>query len=154
MDTSSFLGMGSTLHASPIVTVFATGFVLPESISLAPASFGLPAGTLVVADGGDLANSNPDSMLYTVPGSGGTPTPIGGGFSNNGGTFGGMFAPASFGALGGDYLAFGYTGIAAGSLLSQFFERHTHRVLQRNGPKLLLTRQWLTRTFRIWRGVG
>ena len=38
------------LWSGPIVTVYSSGFVLPESISLAPASFGLPAGTLVVAD--------------------------------------------------------------------------------------------------------
>jgi hypothetical protein len=103
------------LHSTPLVTVFATGFVLPESISLAPASFGLAPGTLVVTDAGNLASSTPNSMLYAVPAGGGTPTPIGGGFSNNGGSFGGMFAPAGFGSLAGNYLAFGWTGSPAGA---------------------------------------
>jgi hypothetical protein len=85
----SALAFCTSLHATPIVSVFSTGYVVPESISLAPASFGLPPGTLVVADAGDLSASDPQSTLYAVPAGGGTPTPIGGSFSNNGGPFGG-----------------------------------------------------------------
>lgn len=88
------------LHAS-VVTVFSSGFGVPETISLAPAGFGLAAGTLVVADAGA-------RQLYAVAPGGGTPSAIGGGFSN-GFPNSGIFAPASFGSFSGDYLAFGQT---------------------------------------------
>jgi hypothetical protein len=55
------------LHADPIVSVYSSGYVLPETISAAPASFGLPAGTLIVADAGNLALSNPNATIYAVP---------------------------------------------------------------------------------------
>jgi hypothetical protein len=106
----------SGLWAGSIVTVFSSGYVLPESISLAPASVGLPPGTLVVADGGNLAAyPNVNSTIFAVPPGGGPPIAIGGSFNSGSGTFGGTFAPASFGSLGGDYLAFGYTGANAGA---------------------------------------
>ena len=106
-----------TLAVCPMLhggQIFSSGFVLPETISLAPASFGLPAGSLVVADAGNLALSNPQSAIYAIPGGGGTPVAIGGAFNSGGGTFGGMFAPSTFGSLSGDYLAFGYNGTGAG----------------------------------------
>jgi len=97
------------LHAGP-VTVFSSGFAVPETISLAPSSFGLPAGTLVVADRGDLQNGgSTPSIIYSVPLGGGTPTPISASLGSSGIVQGGIFAPASFGSLGGNYLGFGAT---------------------------------------------
>jgi hypothetical protein len=102
-----------SLQADPLVTLYSSGYVLPETISAAPSGFGLAAGSLVVADGGNLTVSNANSTVYAVPPGGGTPTAIGGPFAAGAGTFGGGFAPASFGSLSGDYLAFGYTAPAA-----------------------------------------
>ena len=81
-----------SLRASS-VSVYSSGFVVPETISLAPSSYGLPAGTLLVADAGNQASPGSTSTVYTVPPAGGTPTPIGGSFSAGaGGTYGGIFA--------------------------------------------------------------
>jgi hypothetical protein len=104
-----------SLQADPIVTLYSSGYVLPETISAAPSGFGLPTGSLVVADAGKLrAYPNINSTVYSVPAGGGAPTAIGGVFATGAGTLGGGFAPASFGSLSGDYLAFGYTAANAG----------------------------------------
>jgi hypothetical protein len=75
------------------VTVLATGFTTPETITAVPAGFGSLGGNLMIPDVG--ANA-----LYTIPVSGGTPTLFASGVSGNGG----VFLPENFGSLGGDFL--------------------------------------------------
>jgi len=102
------LSAPALMFAGP-VTMFSTGFVLPESISLAPAGFGLPAGSLVVTDAGGATGST--SAIYSVAPGGGSPSLLASGpisLLDNG-----IFAPSSFGSLGGDYLAFGFTNSTA-----------------------------------------
>jgi hypothetical protein len=83
------------------VTVLSTGFTTPESISLAPSSFGLPTGTLVVADAATNAGN-----IFSVPAGGGTPTSLLASPFTQGRFNGGVFAPSSFGSLSGDYIVF------------------------------------------------
>jgi hypothetical protein len=52
-------------------------------------------------------------MIYSIPAGGGAPTAISAAFPSGSGTFGGIFAPASFGALAGYYLSFGYAAVPA-----------------------------------------
>jgi hypothetical protein len=78
--------------ASP-VTVFSSGFSLPESITPIPAGFGTVGGELMVPDQNDHA-------LYVVPAGGGAPVLFATGVSG----VGGVFLPSSFGSLAGDFL--------------------------------------------------
>jgi hypothetical protein len=94
------LSVASVLSAGS-VTTFSSGFVVPESISAAPASFGLAAGSLVVVDYGDGA-------VKAVRSTGGSPTLLKEFFS----TFptptrlnGGVFAP------NGSFIVDGYNNI-------------------------------------------
>jgi hypothetical protein len=79
-------------HASTI-TVFSTGFTVPESITPVPAGFGSVGGSLIVPDAGA-------SALYVVPAGGGPATLFASGVAG----VQGVFLPSTYGSLAGDFL--------------------------------------------------
>ena len=97
------------LQADPIGT-YITGLSLPETVSLAPATFGTYAGQLIISDSGAGPTTGPGS-LYAAPVTGGTATQ----FSSYSGAgyAGGGFAPTSYGSLSGQYIAVGETSSRA-----------------------------------------
>lgn len=90
--------------AAAQVELFSSGYLTPETISLAPADFGAFGGQYFVPDfgRGNVANS----AIYAVPTSGGTPTKFA---SAPSGVFeGGLFLPSTgWGSASGKYLTVG-----------------------------------------------
>src|SRR5689334_23325697 len=94
---SSVLGVCTFTAASAfaqvtVVTTSPSGSI-PETITPIPASFGVHAGDYFVPD-------VQASTLYVLPAAGGSLTPFATGVSGNGG----VFLPAGYGALSGDFL--------------------------------------------------
>ncbi len=94
------------------LVVFATGFSLPESITLVPAGYGSLGGNYFIPDPGigSLGLGNIDylpitggtaTVFVTIPGQ----APVR--------PLGGVFLPSNFGAWGGQYLAVGQNGSQA-----------------------------------------
>src|SRR6185369_13997080 len=87
------------------LTIFGTGFSLPENIALAPMDFGAFGGNYFIPDPG-IGQMNLGNIDYLPP-TGGTASIF---VTLPGGTerpLGGMFLPNDFGAFGGQYLAVG-----------------------------------------------
>lgn len=94
--------------AGPVIVFSGPGpYLLPETISLAPASFGTAAGSYIVPDFNNL-------NVWAVPSNGGTPTNIATNLVNN--TFvnvrGGVFLPSSWGANAGNFMEVGQVPIS------------------------------------------
>src|SRR5580658_5374509 len=73
------------------ISIFSSGYLTPETISLAPNSFGSYGGEFFITDGGRATVSQ--SKIYTVPSTGGAPTT----FASNlpGLALGGLFLPSA-----------------------------------------------------------
>jgi hypothetical protein len=89
------------------ITIFSSGYQVPESISLAPSSFGPLAGQLIVVDPG-LNNATGVSTIYSLPTSGGAPTAV---TTVSDDIVGGTFVPSGFGQSSGQYLFGGANGL-------------------------------------------
>jgi hypothetical protein len=100
--------MAAALTIAPIAAhadamLFSGGYVLPESITAAPAGFA-PGAAYIVTDAGP--NPSGPGTIYTLGSGGGAPTPL----AQSTYVFrpeGGVFLPASYGSLGGQFLAVG-----------------------------------------------
>jgi hypothetical protein len=89
------------------VSVFATGVVIPETITATA------AGNFFVTDAAD------DGPIWSVPASGGTATQVA---SAGYGLLGGVFLPAGFGSVGGQFLVVGADGtLASASTMNASF---------------------------------
>jgi hypothetical protein len=100
------LVLSSATIANAALTIFGTGFSLPESISQAPAGFGTYRGDIFIPDPG-IANAGLGLIQY-LPQTGGSATvfvTLPGGSEN---PLGGLFLPSTFGAYGGQFLAVGH----------------------------------------------
>jgi hypothetical protein len=95
-----------TVAKADVVSVFATGFSLPESITPVPTSFGLPGAAYIIPD--PTVNESGVPTVYTIPVGGGAATPLANLSSENNFVTGGAFLPSTYGAIGGDYLAVGF----------------------------------------------
>lgn len=100
---AALFGVISTAHADSVST-FSTGFNVPETISIAPATFGAYSGEFIVSDAASNSASNTGGV-YAVPITGGSPTLISS--ISSVGFVGGTFAPTSYGSLSGSYIAAG-----------------------------------------------
>ena len=97
--------LSSVRIASASLTIFGTGFSLPESISLAPTNFGTFGGDYFIPDPG-INNTGLGNIDYLPP-TGGTATifvTIPGGLTD---PVGGLFLPNNFGTFANQYLAVG-----------------------------------------------
>jgi len=101
ISSIGILLLAASMLSADSVTTFSSGFVVPESISLAPASFGLAAGSLVVADfgAGTVSSVSPTggspTVLTTILATGSAPAQL-----NSG-----VFAPS------GSFIVDGYDNI-------------------------------------------
>jgi hypothetical protein len=86
------------------ITVFSTGYVVPETIALIPPSWGGLSGQYLVTD----ASQN---AIFLQPSAGGPPSI----FASTPGILpsGGVFLPSTYGTLGGDFLVGGFNGTPA-----------------------------------------
>jgi hypothetical protein len=100
------LVLGSATIATATVTIFGTGFSLPEGISQVPAGFGTFGGDFFIPDPG-INNAGLGYIQYLPPtgGSANVFVTLPGGSEN---PLGGLFLPNNFGAYGGQYLAVGH----------------------------------------------
>jgi hypothetical protein len=106
-------GILISLHAIPVqggpVTVFSGPgpYLLPETISQAPAGFGSAGGKYIVPDFNNL-------NVWAVPTTGGAPTNIATNFANNTfvGVRGGVFLPSNWGSNAGNFLEVGQVPVS------------------------------------------
>ncbi|MGD9719721.1 MAG: PEP-CTERM sorting domain-containing protein [Pirellulales bacterium] len=108
------------------VEIFSAGLQVPETLSLAPISFGMYGGNYFVPDPGGGA-----SQLWIVPPSGGAPVAVANdtaqGFAMKDWK-GGMFLPADYGVHGGKYLMttqYGLAGFDSSGTLSTITNQST-----------------------------
>lgn len=113
----SFILAASLAAHADSVSTFSSGFVLPETISVAPAGYGSYAGQLVVEDVGNTSGDlNGPGAIYAVSTAGGSPTLIASGIQAY--LVGGTFAPANYGAISGDYIAAGTNSSASAAAVA------------------------------------
>jgi len=84
------------------LTIFATGFSVPESITPVSSGFGLSGGGYIIPD--PTVNRTGIPEIYTLPLTGGTPTSLA---VSNFFPLGGVILPSGYSAAG-DYLAVGF----------------------------------------------
>ena len=99
------LGLLTACSAQAQLSVFSPSpYNVPETISVAPAGFGVYGGQLFIPD----ATNN---VIYALPQNGGAPTVFASSAVAPVGANSGLFVPASFGgAAGGKYVAFSVNG--------------------------------------------
>jgi hypothetical protein len=105
------LVLSSAKIATATLTIFGTGFSLPESISLAPAGYGTLGGNYFIPDPG-IMNAGLGLIGYLPPAGGAANffVTLPGGSEN---PLGGVFLPNNFGSLGGQYLVVGHDASGA-----------------------------------------
>lgn len=97
--------LSSVRIAKASLTIFGTGFSLPESISLAPTDFGTFGGDYFIPDPG-INFSGLNNIDYLPPTGG--PATVFATLPSTTNPLGGVFLPSNFGSFGGQYLAVGY----------------------------------------------
>jgi hypothetical protein len=112
---TSMAGSVRTFSTAGPVTTFSAGpYVLPETISQAPSTFGSFGGDYIIPD---FNAENPNGNVWAVPSGGGSPVSIA--TNGNVAVRGGVFLPSNWGANAGSFLEVGLatSGVTAPVLI-------------------------------------